>query len=137
MALEPLMTQPTLDASKAPFQAMTDVFNRTSQRSDLTRPTKEFTSSTSAKSWFTGEGLIKAEHKIRTFTVFNLYNLRDDIARGHGEYLSSLASLLELHPDGKERFYVSLQNRFSMVYRDVVSPSESVSRLMRELKSTP
>ena len=138
MALEPLMTQPTLDATKAPFQATTDVTNGTSQGvSDLTRPTKEFTSSTSPKSWFTGEGLVKAEYQVLTFTVFNFNNLRDDIARGHGEYVSSLASLVEVPPDRKQGFYVSLQNLYPMVYGDGVNPSESVNRLMHELKYTP
>ena len=83
MAIQPLVTQPTLDVTKAPFKASTDLSeapfrasseltNGTSQAvSDLTEPTKEFTSSTSPKSWFTGDGLIKAEHKVMAFTVLN------------------------------------------------------------------
>src|SRR5438067_2094463 len=58
MAIQPLVTQPTLDVTKAPFKASTDLseapFRASSELTDgtsqavtdLTEPTKEFTSST-------------------------------------------------------------------------------------------
>src|SRR5215831_2606648 len=93
--LSACMTAPTTDVTSAPLRALSDLTDGTSQAStDLTQPTIDFTSSTTPNSWFSSDGTLKAEHKIRAFTVFAFQNLKQDIAQGSGEYLASLATLV-------------------------------------------
>src|SRR6476660_10341526 len=149
MTLPPLVTQPTLDVTKAPFRASTDLSNAplkasselsngTSQATtDLTEPTKNFTSSTSPKSWFHGDGTLKAEHKVMAFTVLNYDNLKENIARGQGEYLGSLASLVNVPQEGQAEFFVFAQGLYPMVYGEGMPPVDSVNRLIAELPKKP
>lgn len=149
MAMQPLVTQPTLDVTKAPFKASTDISeapfrasseltNGTSQAiTDLTEPTKEFTSSTSPQSWFTGDGTLKTEHKLMAFTVLNFDNVRDDIARGRGEYLTSLAALADVSQDSQEAFFTSVQGLYSVLYGEGVKPVDSVNRLIQKVRYKP
>jgi hypothetical protein len=149
MAIQPLVTQPTIDVTRAPFKASTDLSeapfrasseltNGTSQAvTDLTEPTKNFTSSTSPKSWFTGDGLLKAEHKVMAFTVLNYDNLKENIARGQGEYLASLASLVNVPQEGQAEFFVFAQGLYPTVYGEGIPPVDSVNRLIAELPKKP
>lgn len=148
MAIQPLVTQPTLDVTKAPFKASTDLseapFRASSELTDgtsqavtdLTEPTKEFTSSTSPKSWFTGDGLLKPEHKVMAFTVLNYDNLKENIARGQGEYLASLASLVNVPQEGQAEFFAFAQGLYPTVYGEGITPVDSVNRLILELPKT-
>jgi hypothetical protein len=43
-------------------------------------------------------------------------NLAMDIARGQGEYLNTLAVLLEVPENERARFYTKLQTHFSDIY---------------------
>ena len=43
-------------------------------------------------------------------------NLAMDIARGHGEYLNTLAVLLEVPEGERALFYTKLQTHFSDIY---------------------
>ena len=104
---------------------------------DLTEPTKEFTSSTSPKSWFTGDGLLKPQHKVMAFTVLNYDNLKENIARGQGEYLASLASLVNVPQEGQAEFFIFAQGLYPMVYGEGVPPVDSVNRLIAELPKKP
>jgi len=145
MAIQPLVTQPTIDVTKAPFKASTDLSeapfrasseltNGTSQAvTDLTEPTKEFTSSTSPRSWFAGDGTLKAEHKVMAFTVLNYDNLKENIARGQGEYLASFASLVDVPEEGHAEFFAVAQALYPAVYGDGIRPVDSVNRLIAEL----
>lgn len=149
MAVQPLVTQPTLDVTKAPFKASTDLSeapfrasseltNGTSQAvTDLTEPTKNFTSSTSPKSWFAGDGTIKAEYKVVAFTVLNFDNVKENIARGQGEYLASLASLVNVPQAGQAEFFAFAQGLYPSVYGDGIEPVDSVNRLILELPKKP
>ena len=149
MAIQPLVTQPTIDVTKAPFRASTDLseapFRASSELTDgtsqavtdLTEPTKEFTSSTSPKSWFTGDGLLKAEQKVMAFTVLNYDNLKENIARGQGEYLASLASLVNVPLEGQAEFFVFAQGRYPTVDGEGIPPVDSVNRLIAELPKKP
>lgn len=149
MTLPPLVTQPTLDVTKAPFQATTDLSNAPLKASsdlsngvsqattDLTEPTKNFTSSSSPKSWFHGDGTVKAEHQVMAFTVLNYDNLKENIARGQGEYLGSLASLVDVRPEHEDAFFSSFQRLYPSIYAEDISPIESVNRLLNALPKKP
>src|SRR5918999_156829 len=128
------ITRPTVDVTKAPFRASTELSeapirasseltNGTSRAmGELTEPTRDFTSSTSPGAWFTGDGLLKAEHKVMAFAVYNFDNLKEDMAQGRGQYLASLAALIGVPADRQARFFTVAQSRYPVVYADGVEP---------------
>src|SRR4029078_2969518 len=55
-----------------------------------------FTSSTSPGEWINADGVIQESQKARLFTAVAFENLEQDIARGNGEYPTSLGVLLNV-----------------------------------------
>lgn len=147
--MQPLVTQPTLDVTKAPFKASTELseapFRASSELTDgtsqavtdLTEPTKNFTSSTSPRSWFAADGTLKAEYKVMAFTVLNYDNVKENIAQGQGEYLASLASLVHVPQEEQAGFFAFAQGLYPKVYGDGIEPVDSVNRLILELPKKP
>jgi hypothetical protein len=145
MAMQPLVTQPTLDLTKAPFNASTELseapFRASSELTDgtsqavtdLTEPTKNFTSSTSPRSWFAADGTLKEEYKVMAFTVLNYDNVKENLAQGQGEYLASLASLVNVPEEKQAKFFTFAQRLYPHVYGDGIEPVESVNRLIATL----
>ena len=70
--------------------------------------TKDFLSSTTPGDLFTGDGLLKADQKVIAFVAFNFENLTQDMARGRGEYLSSLSELFGIRDERREAFSPTL-----------------------------
>src|SRR5688500_9931836 len=105
MGMQPLVTQPTLDLTKAPFNASTELseapFRASSEltdgtsqaATDLTEPTKNFTSSTSPRSWFAADGTLKAEYKVMTFTVLKYDNVKENDEQWHSRYIATMTAL--------------------------------------------
>jgi len=85
---------------KATFETTTDT-------------TSNFLSSTTPGAWVTEDGLLKAEHKVTAFTALNQSNIEQDMARGRGEYLASLSSLLGVAEERQESFLAGAQREFS------------------------
>jgi hypothetical protein len=57
-----------------------------------------------------------ANEKLNKFVSDNMDNLAMDIARGQGEYLNTLAVLLEVPEGERASFYTKLQTHFSDIY---------------------
>ena len=57
-----------------------------------------------------------ANEKLNKFASDNMDNLAVDIARGQGEYLNTLAVLLEVPENERASFYNKLQTHFSDIY---------------------
>ena len=57
-----------------------------------------------------------SNEKLNKFVSDNMDNLALDIARGHGEYLNTLAVLLEVPEGERASFYSQLQTHFSDIY---------------------
>jgi len=143
------VTKPTVDVTEAPFKASTDLSEAptrasseltrgtTDATSDLTRPTKEFTSSTSPASWFNQDRVLKSEYKLMAFTVWNFENLRENLARGRGEYLDSYATLLGISPMERDAFNVEAQRRYGQLFSDNLTSIQSVNLLLKEFQTTP
>ena len=79
---------------------------------EITDTTSNVTASTSGRTWFTEDGLLHPEHKITAFTALNQANLEQDMARGEGEYLTSLGTLLGLSHDQQTAFHAKAQGNF-------------------------
>jgi len=69
--------------------------------------------------------------KVNTFVAENMDNLAQDIARGQGEYLNTLAVLMEIPDTQKGAFHSHLQAHFSDIYTsDKVTHSEVVKNIV-------
>lgn len=80
-----------------------------------TDTTSNVTGTTSGRTWFTEEGLLHPEHKLTAFTALNQTNMEQDLARGQGEYLTSLGTLLGLSNDQQASFQAKAQGSFEML----------------------
>jgi hypothetical protein len=60
--------------------------------------------------------------RINTYVADNMDNLANDIAKGNGEYLNTLAVLMDVPENSRAGFYSKLQNNFSRIY-----PSTDIS----------
>ena len=69
--------------------------------------------------------------KVNTFVAENMDNLARDIARGQGEYVNTLAVLMEVPDAKKASFRSQLQAHFSDIYTsDKVTHSEVVKNIL-------
>ena len=100
----------------------------------VTETVKNFLSSTSPGTWYTQDGLPKAEHKLDIFMALNMENLKTDLARGQGEYLAALSTLLQVPPQRETEFFALAQQRYTAVAReDRVDMSRTLISLSRQL----
>jgi Protein of unknown function (DUF3015) len=79
---------------------------------EFTDTTSNVTGTTSGRTWFTEDGLLHPEHKIIAFTTLNQANVEQDLARGQGEYVTSLGTLLGLSDDQQAAFHAKAQGAF-------------------------
>jgi len=75
----------------------------------------KFTSSTSPGEWVTADGLIQESQKARLFAAVAFENLEQDMARGNGEYLSSLVTLMNIPSEDQDAFRVRAQTAYPLL----------------------
>jgi len=68
------------------------------------------------------DGVVRSPTKVRMLMISSLDNLAGNVARGEGETLDSLASLLAVAPADKARFASTLQRNFVRIF-----PSQNVT----------
>ncbi|MBI3796626.1 MAG: DUF3015 family protein [Deltaproteobacteria bacterium] len=103
---------------------------------DPTKPSSDFTSSSSGSS--SSPPKAKNEEKIRDFTTVNFERLKEDMASGHGEHLTSLATLLGVPQESQGQFCMFTQEKFADVVRsEQVTPEEMLAALRHELSVHP
>ena len=99
---------------------------------EIVDTTSNFTSSTSGRTWWNEDGLLKSEHKAIAFAAYNQSNLEQDIAKGRGEYLASVSSLLGVSESEKPAFALGAQSQFqSLVRGDNVARLQSLRALVK------
>jgi hypothetical protein len=79
---------------------------------ETTDTTSNVTGTTSGRTWFTEDGLLHPEHKLTAFMALNQTNVEQDLARGQGEYVTSLGTLLGLSNDQQAAFHAKAQGEF-------------------------
>jgi hypothetical protein len=77
-----------------------------------TDTTSNVTGTTSGHAWWNEDGLLLPEHKTIAFAKYNEANLEQDLARGQGEYVTSLAALLGVPSDQQSAFQAKAQGAF-------------------------
>jgi len=82
-----------------------------------TDSTTDFLSSTTGKTWWTEDGLVKQGEHARVFVFENYDNLLSNIAKGDGEYLKALGQLLDIPFEHQEIFAHRLQWHYSDLSR--------------------
>jgi hypothetical protein len=70
----------------------------------------------------TQNGVVRPPTKVRVLLMSSLDSLAVDVARGDGETLESLASLLAIDEQDKGHFFVAMQDNFVRIF-----PSENVT----------
>ncbi len=81
-----------------------------------TDTTSNFFSSTTPGDLFTADGLVKQDQKVHLFTGVMYENLRHDIARGNGEYLTSLGTLLNIPSTEQNEFGRLVQDKYPLLF---------------------
>jgi hypothetical protein len=76
---------------------------------ETTDTTSNVTGTTSGHAWWNEDGLLRPEHRLTAFTALNQTNVEQDLARGQGEYLTSLGTLLGLPNDQQAAFHAKAQ----------------------------
>jgi hypothetical protein len=95
----------------------------------ITETINDIVSSTSGRSWFTEDGLVKADQRVNAFMAFNFENVKQDMANGQGEYLASLSTLMGIPQDRRASFYAHAQSRYPLVMEQHSSPQETLALL--------
>lgn len=66
----------------------------------------------SGTSGCTNDGVIMGQHKVNTFAAINFDNLTQEMARGEGEHLASLAELMGIPAERQPAFFAMAQERY-------------------------
>jgi Protein of unknown function (DUF3015) len=101
----------------------------------VTETVKDILSSTTPGDWFTADGLLKPDQKVNAFVALNFENLKQDMAQGHGEYLTSLSTLLGVPQDRQASFFAHAQSRYPLVREHQSSPQEVIALLVEKTPS--
>jgi len=95
-----------------------------------TDTTSNVTGTTSGRTWFTEEGIVKPDFKVTAFVALNAENLRHDMASGQGEYLSSVSRLLNVPTERQAEFFTVIQARYpAFAAMDFTAPQQVVAAL--------
>ncbi|MEC4888536.1 MAG: DUF3015 family protein [Nitrospira sp.] len=79
-----------------------------------TDTTSNVTGTTSGHAWWNEDGLLHPEHKAIAFVTMNQTNLQHDIAKGQGEYLTSLGALLGVPAQDRLAYGADVQARYAL-----------------------
>jgi len=103
---------------------------------EITDTTQNTTVSTSGRSWFTNDGLVRQGEHANAFAALNYDNLTQDMAFGGGEYLSSLGTLLGVPDDQRAAFFQVAQSQYTIFAQsDNATPVNLLAGLDRSLSA--
>jgi hypothetical protein len=92
----------------------------------------------SGTSGCTNDGQVWASEKANVFAAINFQNLAQDMAQGHGEHLTSLATLMGIPADQQPGFFAMTQERYaSFVKAGESSPGAMIKALNDAVATHP
>lgn len=93
---------------------------------------------TSGTSECSEDGMVKSELKVLFFASVNFENLKQDMARGQGEYLASLAALLGVSEGQQPEFFAMTQENYASLFTsEQTAPSEMLTVLKQKMLAHP
>ena len=100
--------------------------------------TTDVISSTSGKSWWTQDGLVKNGEHARAFVVMNFTNLLQDMAKGEGEYLAAFGNVLGVPSGHQVRFQHLVQGNYPELatFDCTQKGGEDLNRFIREVQQS-
>ncbi|MGH7182578.1 MAG: DUF3015 family protein [Nitrospiraceae bacterium] len=90
----------------------------------------KFTSSTSPAEWINADGVIQKDKKARLFAAVTFENVEQDIARGNGEYITSLGILLDVPAREEKEFRSSTQRDYPLLFAPECRTAESMLAML-------
>ena len=85
-----------------------------------------------------GTAFMSRQQRTAEFARVNLERLRNDMAAGQGEYLGSLATLLDVEPGQQPAFFAFTRDKFTVLFPDDrTTAAEMLATLDRELRADP
>ena len=93
----------------------------------VTGTINDILSSTTPGDWYTGDGLVKDEYKPHVFVALNFDNLQTDLAKGQGEYLASLSTLLHVPSQRQPQFFALLQHHYPEIVQMIEHDSVTIT----------
>lgn len=97
----------------------------------------KFSSSTSPDSMFTGDGVVVKDQRVKLYTAVVADDLQEDIARGEGEYLSSLGVLLDIPAERQARFSSLSQEHYTSMFPAEMNGSHDALTVLRQQIAVP
>lgn len=95
-------------------------------------------SGSSAASSSQQAGFMNRRQQIATFASTNLERLKTDMAAGQGEYLDSLATLMDIAPTDQPAFFALAQQKFTVLFpSERTTAASMLMTLDRELQADP
>ena len=83
-------------------------------------------------------GFLDRQQQVTEFASVNLERLRNDMATGQGEYLGSLATLLDIEPSRQPAFFALTQDKFTALFpSERTTAAEMLATLNREMRADP
>ena len=92
----------------------------------FTNTTESITDSTSSTFNWYHPGMLQKERKIQFFARANFSRLKEDMAAGKGDYLSSLATLMEVPPVYRQDFFDLTKDHFQDLFPSDQTTSEEM-----------
>jgi hypothetical protein len=103
-----------------------------------TDTTSNVTGTTSSgRSWFTGEGQVRQDQKVTAFAHLAFDQLKQDMAVGRGEYLDSLIALMGVPPQEQPLVAAWIQARYAaLIPSERTTPARMLAALDRERRES-
>ncbi len=92
----------------------------------------------SGTSGCTNDGTILASEKVNVFAAINFDDISQDMARGQGEHLTSLATLMDIPTDQHEVFFAMAQEKYTiLIASGEASPKAVVKAIYSAMGNHP
>jgi hypothetical protein len=92
----------------------------------------------SGTSGCTNDGTIMSEHKASVFAAANYESLSQEMARGGGEHLASLAELMGVPEENRPEFFTLAQNQYAtLVASGDSTPAAMIQTLQNGMEAHP
>jgi hypothetical protein len=92
----------------------------------------------SGTSGCTNDGTIMSEHKVNVFAAANYESLSQEMARGGGEHLASLAELMGVPEQNRREFFALAQTQYaSLVASGDTTPAAMIETLQSGMEAHP